>query len=202
MSSQVDIGNLALIMLGQPTIVSLADNNDRARALNAVYPTVRDSELTANYWKFNIFRTTLPALVSVPAAGPYTLQYQTPADFLKELEIGDRFAGTDNSDYRTSESGLDYSVEGGLILTNYPAPLALRYQARITDEGRYDACFVTSFAAMLADVTCFRITQSNERKAVARAERKEALIQAIRSNALYSPPRYNADDSWVTARIQ
>ena len=202
MSSQVDIANLALTMLGEPPIVSLADNINSARTLNAVYETVRDSEITASLWKFSLKRTSLPALSSKPVSGPYNQWFQLPADFLIEYEVGDSYPGQDLQDYRTYDPGFDYTIEQDRILSNLPAPLSLRYQAQIIDTTLYDSTFVTSFAAKLAEVCCQRITQSVAKQPILRAARKEALLAALRSNAMANPSRFNADDSWMLSRIQ
>jgi|SRR5579862_476606 len=202
MASSVDIANLSAVMLGAATITSLSDPSKTARTISAVYDMVRDSELRAHRWKFSIQRTTLPALTSVPASGVYNTQYQLPTDFLKELDVGDSYPGLDLSDYRTQYSNAAYSIENGMILTNLPAPLSFRYIYRITDTSRYDANFVTAFAAMLAWITCETITSSVDKRKLAMREYNRALSAAIRANAIESPPEFAADDTWIMSRLQ
>lgn len=202
MASSVEIANLALGMLGAGTITSLTDNSKAARVINVRFPLVRDSELRARRWKFSIKRTTLPALSTVPASGPYTQQFQLPADFLKELDVGDSYPGLDLADYRSSYSTADYRIENGMILTNLAAPLSLRYIYQVTDCSHWDSCFVTSFAAKLAWLSCEELTSSAEKRKLAMTEYSTAISDAVKANAIESPPELPADGEWVMARLQ
>lgn len=202
MASQPQICNLALTMIGSGTITAITDNNDRARALSAVYAPVRDAELRSHLWRFSIKRASLPKLVPVPVSGPYTQLFQLPSDCLKVLEVGDWFPGADVSDYRTGPSGADWKIEGTTILSNLTAPLSLRYVAQITDEGIFDAAFVQAFAARLAQRICNRMTPSTGDRQLGMVEYKEAISLALRANAIEEPPEHSADSSWVLARIQ
>jgi hypothetical protein len=201
MASQTDICNTALTMLGANTINAISDQSNQARTLNAIWNVERDNELRANRWKFAILRTTLPALATKPVSGPYTQAFQLPQQYLRALEIGDSYAGADMSDYRSGPTTADYSIEGGMILTNLPAPLSFRYIVQITDPGLFDPAFAKMFACRLASVACFRLTNSNDMKKVAMQEYKDALMQAMRANALETPPTFLADDTWVAARL-
>lgn len=201
MASQVEICNLALGFLGASPIVNLSDNNTKADALRTSYASVRDAELRKHNWRFAIKRDALPALVAVPISGPYSQQFQKPVDCLKILMVGDSYPGSDLSDYRTGPSTDDYSPEGDKILSNLPAPLAIKYIYQVIDTGLYDASFVVAFAAMLAWKTCERITQSTDKRKFAQNEYDEAINAAIRSNAIEGVPEYPADGSWVTARM-
>lgn len=202
MASSVEIANLALGMLGAGTITSLDENSKAARTVKVQFDLQRDSELRAHRWKFAIARATCVALASAPASGPYLLQFQLPTDFLKELDIGDAYPGMDLSDYRSSFPNSDYRVEGGLILTNLPSPLALRYIRQVTDCSKFDGCFVTALAAKIAWMSCESLTSSAQKRQLAIQEYNLAIKLAIRANALESPPEYPADAEWVMARIQ
>lgn len=201
MASQVDILNAALILIGADTITAISDQSNQARSLNAVYNLERDNELRAHRWNFSIRRSKLPALASVPVTGPYTQQFQLPPQSLRVLDVGDSYSGADLSDYRTGPSNADYLIEGGLILSNLPAPLSLRDIVQVTDPGLFDICFAKVLACRMARTACYRISNSGQLKQDILNEHKSALKDAIRSNALELPPIYPADDSWVTARL-
>ena len=49
-SSETDIVNTALILLGEPTILSLTDDLDVAIAANTIWPDVRDDVLAEHPW--------------------------------------------------------------------------------------------------------------------------------------------------------
>ena len=201
MASQTEICNLALSFLGAGTIVNLTDANTKAQVLNAEYAIVRDAELRKHVWRFSIARTSLAALVTAPANGPYTQEFQLPVDCLRILMVGDSWPGADMSDYRTGPSTDDYVAEGDKILSNLPAPLSLRYVKKITDTGLFDSAFTVAFAAMLAWKCCERITQSLDKRKAASQEYDEAISAATRANAIEKAPERAADDSWVLSRM-
>ena len=88
MSSQTEICNSALTLLGADTINAITDQTTNARALNAVWNLERDSELRKNIWKFSITRANLPALADAPVNGPYTAQFELPSGCLRVLQVG------------------------------------------------------------------------------------------------------------------
>ena len=117
MASQADIANLALTILGKPTIASLTDNSMAAQTINAVYDTVRRALLTGPAtWRVSVSRATLPELASAPVAGPFTTQFALPSDYLRILQVGDNWPGLDLSDYRLGPTDTDYSIEEGILL--------------------------------------------------------------------------------------
>lgn len=198
--SEVAICNAALTKMGAATITALTDNNDRARVMNQRYAATRDSELRKRRWKFSIKRAQLAALSAAPLSD-FGLQYQAPVDFLRLIEGGDIAEVPDFSDLRGGANDL-YSVEGGVILTDLSAPLNIRYLARITDTAVFDASFIEYFACVLAFDNCERITQSDTKKETLRQDKKDALREAIRANALEAPPRQQADSEWIAARAR
>lgn len=201
-SSDIQIANRALQKLGSSTqLVSFSDPNAAGRAMTVAYDTVRDAELRRHRWKFSITRVDLPALSTPPVNGIYNAQFQLPANCLRVLEVGDYWPGADTSDYR-NRSVAEWTIEGGLILTNIAAPLSLRYIQQVTNPGMFDAAFCEVLAARLAWETCEQITQSSEKRKLAIQEYKQALLEATQANALETVAEFKADDSWMMARIQ
>lgn len=201
-ASDIGIANRALQKLGSATtLTSFNDPNTAGRAMNVAYVPVRDAELRRRRWKFSITRASLAALSTPPLNGIYSAQFQLPANCLRVLEVGDYWPGADTSDYR-NRSVAEFTIEGGLILTNIAAPLSLRYIQQITNPGLFDSAFAEAFAARLAWETCEAITQSSDKRKLAIQEYKQAIQEATQANALESAPEFKADDSWMMARIQ
>lgn len=200
MASRVDIANLALTKLGSASkITSLTDNSVAARAMNGVYDITRKALLRRYHWSFALTRAALPALATAPAWG-FAKQYQLPADYLRIVQVNDVFAVPALNDYIDGDTSA-WSIESGAILTDFGAPLKVRYVRDVTDEGTFDALFVSAFAAKLAAEVCEQITQSNTKKQGALADLKDALRDAVMTGAIEKPPTAIADDSWITARI-
>lgn len=196
--SEVSIANAALLKLGAEPILTLNDNNNRGRVMNARYATVRDAELRRHRWKFSISRSSLVALATAPDSD-FAYAFQLPNDFLRLIEGGDIMSFADLSDYRTGETAL-YSIEGRTILCSLAAPLRIRYIAQIVDTALFDSCFVEALASRLAYECCKKITGNENEKESCWADYRNALTEGKRANALEGAPQQLADDSWVLAR--
>lgn len=202
MASQVDIANRALSKLGEARIISLDDDTKNAREIKSAFDIVRDAEFRAHRWHFTKRRITLPALSATPSFG-WDYQYALPSDFLQVIQVGYYDPVIDLTDYRTSgtrEWEIEYGDAGNVLLSNFEAPLPLRYVARIDDPTRYDATFVEVLSCRLAVEVCQALTQSETKKESARADYKEAMMVAIRSNAIELPPQTMQDGSWILGR--
>lgn len=199
MASDVQIANRALTKLGARRILSLADDVKEARAINSMFEIVRDSELRAHPWNFAMTRASLPALVSTPAWG-FARQFQLPADCLRVIQINEEYWVANLTDYRT-RLDVPFQIEGGKVLTDFDAPLKIRYVARIADTQAWDTCFVEAFASKLAYETCEEITQSNTKKQEMWNDYNMMIRQAKRMDAIENPPEPFADTSWLLSRI-
>ncbi len=197
--SDVAIANRALTKLGAARIISFADDTKEARAIAACYYILRDAELRRRKWRFALKRAQIPALTETPAFG-YAYAYQIPADCLSILTVGDIAPGVDLSDYRQSLDTALYSLEGRTILTDLPAPLNLRYKARITDPTQFDLAFVEALAARIAWELCEDLTQSSQKKVDAQTDYKVAIREAIAANAVETAPEVVPDSSWLLSR--
>ncbi len=203
MASQVDIANVCLAILGKPTIASLGDNSNTARVINSVYDLVRRSLLEGpGTWRFSIARASLPALTTAPVSGPYTVQYATPSDCIRILQVGDTWPGLDLSDYRLGPTDADYSLEGRNLLCDYGSPLSLVYVADVTDTTLFNPWFVIYLGAQLAWDCCERLTGSDTKQQEAKDRKDDARTNAAACNAFLNPPQQQADDSWIAARMQ
>ena len=199
MASQVEIANRALTKLGAARIISFGDDNKQARAIQSMYNIVRDAELRSHLWSFSVRRVEIPALSTTPGWG-FDLEYNLPADYLRLLQVDEFYVGPDMSDYRNG-STAQYMLEDRKILTNFPAPLKIRYQARVTDSTQYDATFVEALASRLAMELAQDLTQSSGNKQLADEDYKRAIKTAIRCNAIEQQHQDMPDDTWAFSRL-
>lgn len=199
MASQVEIANRALTKLGAARIISFGDDNKQARAVQSMFAIVRDAELRAHVWSFAVKRASLAALVSTPDWG-FEYEYELPSDCLRLLQVNDFFQGPSMDDYR-NQSTAEYMLEGNKILTDYTAPLKIRYIKREQDTAQWDSTFVEAIACRLAAEMAEDLTQSNQKKDAAWKEYDQALMAAIRSGAVEQQHQDMPDDSWVLSRI-
>ena len=199
MASVIQVANRALTKLGSARITSLSDDVKAARAVSSCFDDLRDAELRAHRWQFAMKRTSLAALVDAPAYG-WDLQYQVPTDFLKLDMVNDQFPSTILENY-IGEELLDYVLEGNKILTNIEAPLKLRYIAQITDPNQWDPCFREALACRIAAEIAEDLTQNASKRQLAWEEYKQAMVAAVRANAVERQPVMLGDDAWVIGRI-
>jgi hypothetical protein len=198
-SADVDIANAALLKLGSPAIVALTDGTKAARTIAARYDDLRRDELSNNPWTFAMLRTTLPALSAFPAYG-FGLAYQIPTDCLQLVQVNDFDYPSNASDYR-SILDVPFALEGGRILTDWPAPLKLRYVQDITDVTRFSPSFCEVLACRIAYECCETILQSATKKDGLMKEHQMAIARAGQNNAIEKPPESAPDDSWVMGRL-
>lgn len=189
MASSVQICNQALAKLGAQRITDLLDDTRNARVLNAIYDIKRDAELAAHPWTFAITRAQIPASSTAPSFG-WLRRFPLPSDCLRLVEVG--------------EAGADYDpagfeVEGGAILTDNGSPLKIRYVQRVTNSGLYPPLFVESFACRLAGEVAEELTQNLSKRDAAWAERRQAIAEARRTNAIERPPQRSQPTSWERA---
>jgi hypothetical protein len=200
MATDVSICNRALQILGADSIIALTDDNNRGRAMAIAYPAVRDAELRRHRWSFAIKRASLAALADAPTGSQFSTQFQLPNDCLRVLQVGDFDVGPDLSDFRAAPTEL-YSVEGRQLLTNFSAPLFIRYLARVS-ESLFDVAFAEALSARIAKEACYRITQSTEREQLCDAAYRAAIREATRANAFERATSSASDDTWVMAHAQ
>ena len=200
MASSVDIANSALTKLGASRIMSLTDNVKEAREINAIFEIRRDKLLRTYNWNFAMKRSSLPALDSTPSWG-YAYAYQKPSDCLRFIQINDFWVIPSLVNYAGGPDEEPYRIEGQTIVTDYSAPLKVRYIRRVTSSGEFDSTFIEAFAYDLAHECCEAITQSTTKKQSMREGRQQEILEAIRANAIELPPQSMPDDSWVMSRL-
>lgn len=197
--TEVDIANLALTKLGAGRITSLADENKQARAVSTVFASLRDAELRSHLWNFAIKRVSLTVLVAAPVWG-FTKLYDLPSDFLRLIQVNEAMPGVSLTDYRTYGEA-EYAIEGSRIACNFDTPLKLRYVARIGDPEKFDPLFVQALACRITMELCEELTQSNTKIQIAQQAYTLAIREAVRVDAIESPPEPLPDDSWILSRL-
>ena len=185
MASETSICNRALQILGANRITSLADLNSKsARECSVAYEPLRDALLRSHPWNFAITRAQL-AEDALPPAFDFDHQYTLPADALRVLP--------------NSDSTNDWVIEGRKILTNWPAPLNVRYIKLVTDPNIMDPLFRETLSAQIAAETCEALTGSTNKQAVISQRISQTLATAFRTGGMEQRPQDGVESSWVEA---
>ena len=205
--SDVSICNLASVYMGVEEITSLTDDSAEAEAYNRVFTHLRDAEQKAHPWLFGIKRVSLSADTEAPEFG-YARRFRLPSDYLRTLTIGDSYVYSETiglvyRDYYLGDPDeAPFQIENGFILTDFSAPLKLRYSALITDPTLFDPLFVEVLARRIVVSTIRAITNcSANREELEQKKYMKALSTARRENAIERPPRKKATGSMLTSRL-
>ncbi len=171
-------------------ISSFADDSEKALAFAEQYPLALAACLERGDWSFASVYVALPAAIlgATDAADPrLPTVYEVPGDCLRLREVGDKWTR-----WRQDRSFLRASD---------PAPLAVRYTARIEDEASFPATFHDAVAAELARRLAGRWLQTANKvdrlDRLAEAEMKKALRTDARTA---SEERYDGgadQDDWA-----
>jgi hypothetical protein len=146
--SETSICNSALAKVGAERILSLDDSSPNAQLCKEQYPKVRDELLRSHPWNFTITRIALAATGTAPVFG-FEYQYTIPRDCMRILEI--------------DSNELDWQKEGQYIVTDSDT-LSIKYIAKVTEVGKFDANFSEVLALKLAHDISYGITQSTALK--------------------------------------
>ena len=87
MSSQVDIANQALMMLGASPIVSFDDGSTEAVAVNTLYKPAKSQVLRSYPWRCATSAATLALLEDPPVNPMYEYAYAWPENAIRILDI-------------------------------------------------------------------------------------------------------------------
>lgn len=189
MASNVEIANRALQNLGAKRITSLTDDSVQARAVNACFDTLRQSELRKHPWNFAIQRIQL-AKSSISPTFVKDNSFPLPSDCLRVLP--------NDPDYELNSK--DWQIEGRVIVTNDSPPLNVRYIKDVTDPNQMDVLFREALSARIALELAEELTQSNTKKADLKALYDEKIAEAKKANAIERIPVTPFDDTWITVR--
>ena len=145
LASDVSVANLALTDLGADRIISLTEDSENARKVNAIFNLVRDAELRSHPWNFAIARVNFNQTTNTPEFG-YDAEFQIPGNVLRILS-------PENRCY------TEFVREGDKILVN-DTSFKARCIIRVEDPTSWDEVFVTCFASRLSAELAYSITDS------------------------------------------
>ena len=142
-TSETEICNLALGLIGSPRINALTDETVSAIKCRLHYPQVRDALLRSHWWRFATARKTLSQDTTDPDF-QWDNQFDLPTDFLRMKAL-----------YNTNYS---YDLEGKKLLTDDDTA-EIVYIRKVTDVAQFDPLFVDILSLQLAVILAEAIAQ-------------------------------------------
>lgn len=176
-SSDVDVANAALVLLGESHLTTLDENTDRGRAIKRNYTLTLEEALRCHDWNFARMRANLARLTAVPEFG-YSYMYQLPQDPLCLRVLQSNLSADEPWEietYRQAAPVAEYRV----IVTDATA-IEIRYIAKITNPALWDSLFTDAFVHELARRAAYPITRNATLVETLRQE-TEARWRAARS---------------------
>ena len=161
MSARIDIVNIALSMVGADSITSIEDDAPEAQLMKTNYYIARDATLEAYEWSFAIKRF-IPAREEDAPTWGWAYAYPLPSDILRVLRVDRDYPSQSLNRDRMYRNQVPFEVEQRKILTSESSIYCTGIR-RIEDEGIYSNLFCHAFSAKLAMLTCYAITESNQK---------------------------------------
>lgn len=179
MFTDVQIVNLGLSKLGSARIARIDPPRTSLESfVSAGYVHWKRSEMAKRRWCFALEVDAALAKVAEVEGSERPYKYELPTDCLRPIR----------------RSGTEW-VQTGRFLRSAIDSLKVDY-VRNVDEADFDPLFVEVLACRIAVESVEYVTQSNTKKADAKALYDEAVADASKNNAFVIGPESNgADDS-------
>lgn len=193
MSSETDIFNSALRLVGQTAITSRADGSTNANIIDDIYDDLLDDCLRYNMWNFATKRVQLAQTVITPAY-EYDYAYALPADWIRTVSAHNNDAGYGVVDHKEEILG------GQRVISASADQLYLRYVARITDPNLWSADFRRAVILAIGRDLAIPIASSNKLKDELNNEFVKTMNRARSSDSMGGTAEMRPRGSWVNRR--
>lgn len=163
-TSNVDIANIALRMLGEPSITSLT-GTQRAQVLCAqALPNARKEVLAFQPWSIAVSRKTLSKLTEEENLTDFKYVYSLPADNLRVLSVHQVSEPSVSvyvkiEDMTHDRHGYGYIIEGGNIFTDVDNAY-VRYIKDVENPASLPSYIIDAIAANIAKRISYSLVQN------------------------------------------
>jgi len=183
-TSELDIFNAALTLIGQPTLTSPSEESASGRRCRSQYAGVRDAILQEHTWNCAIQRVSLTLLTDTPAWG-YSYQFQLPTDWLRPERSEDR--------------DDDFKIEGRKLLAN-SSTFNITYVCRLTNVADMDEWLKQAIKYRLAAEICNALSGNPKLAESLMLLYQETVDKAKLVDAASAPLTTMTSTRWVEAR--
>lgn len=199
MTTQLELYNLALGHLGpvrlHPT-TGLTENRQDRRELDAVWASTLKTMLERAVWRFAIRTSLFTADPDITPDFGLPHAYGLPNDFVRLYLI--------SPDERQEEEDRSYRREGSVIYSDH-STLYISYVSNDPaygyDLGKFTGLYTRAFGYALAEEACIPITKDKQLKRALSSERKDAVAEAKRLEAVDERVKEKPVGSWIRTRF-
>ena len=200
-TTDVSLCNRSLTRLGLEAIAGFAEDSDKARVCDRMYPGIRDSILAMHPWRFATGKVALNRLVSTPV-NEWKYAYRLPANLIAgpyAVFNSDQVGATPTTGFEIFEDMVFSSEE--LIIVDY------RFRP---SEAKFLPLFQELVVYAVAAATAIILTDSKELAALYHEAawgtasdnmRGGMFAVAARENAASNPALAIEDNSLTNARF-
>jgi len=193
-TTEVDIANMALTMLGQQPITDLDDDNNRANLVDKRLADVRDTVLRSHHWNSCIKRASLTKDSTAPVWG-YANRYPVPTDFIRLVDTED-----DTTEYRI-EAGNQGETAASYILSD-DTEMNILYVANITTVSQMDSTLKHAFAIRLAAEIAVAVTGDAAQEAAMMQKYEIVLMEArFEDSSSHNSLETIRGGEWLSSRL-
>lgn len=188
MADQVEIYNMALLVLGEPVASDPEETDPSVIKMNAMFPSARDETMRLHPWNSCMELAQLAAQGSGPAFG-FANRFKLPTDpfCLRAWKLDD--------------DTIKWKVLGREIHTDAGGPLNLEFISRKIDISSWDALLAHAVAMRLAAKVAFSITNKRLKEEAAVKAFQVALIEARSPDGQEGTPDLIVADDFVKSRL-
>lgn len=184
-SSDVDVCNAALQMLGLDPITSLTDETTEADFCNLHYPIIRNSYLQSYSWRFATGQQQLSLTADTPLFG-WTYVFQLPTNMLRLEKI--------------SASALAFDIQGKKLLCNADE-VYIEALFELGEEN-YPDYFLEALILKFAAHAALPLMEDADKAKELGAQFSEANLRARRTDAWQHPPKKIPDSHFKLVTVR
>ncbi|MBW5826534.1 hypothetical protein H0I68_15945 [Yersinia kristensenii] len=194
MSNQLNVYNDALRLVGERQLVSLTENREPRRLLDAVWDGALKYCLEQGQWNFAIRSVRVNYSPSVEPPFGYRRAFNKPDDYVRTVAFA--------SDPFFNSTIIQYTDEAGFWFCDLDE-IFIRYvsndQSFGLDSSLWPETFSSFVAAYLATQIAPRLKNGSDREWLAR-EYKMAKTDALTKDAIQEPTKIFPTGRWVRSR--
>ena len=193
MSSETDVANVALRLVGQTPITNRTDGSVNGNIIDDIFDDIRDDCLRYNPWNFATHRVELAQSTTTPAF-EFDFAYPLPADWIRNISVHNNDAGHGSLLHRMESAGNQK------IILASSDQLFLRYVYREKDPNLWTSDFRRTVSLAIGRDLAIPIASSNTLQDRLEKQFEKAMNRARSSDAQGASPESRPRGSWVNSR--
>lgn len=193
MSSETDVANIALRLIGQTPITNRTDGSPNANTVDDLFDDVRDDLLRSHPWNFATKRQKLAQSSTIPDF-EFDYGYPLPSDWMRTISVHSNDAGHGTILHRME------IINGQRAIVVSADQIYLRYVYQEKDPNLWSADFRRSVSLALARDLAVPISSSNTLQDQLSKQFRRTLARARSADAIGASPELRPAGSWASAR--